>query len=250
MKYIADSAMFRTYSNPDTGISLTVSGPGKINAAAATSYTHEYLNALENDVWLNIGTAGHRSLDVGQIVLAHQIIDVASDTTWYPQIIFTTSCPSRTLKTLDKPSCEYEDYLFDMEAAGFFATASRVATCELVQVLKVISDNQIRPAGKPDKAMVSELITSQLNTIDSIIDSLQQLSRELANQNLPPPEYHTCLERWHFTQYERTTLYNLLKRWQVIFPDSPVIEQMDNIPNSRQFIQLLQERLNNASILY
>lgn len=251
MKHITNSAIFRSYSNPDTGITLTISGPGKINAAAAASYSHAYFNALDSDTWLNIGTAGHRSLDIGQAVLAHQIIDVSSDRTWYPQIVFTPACPTHTLKTLDNPSCEYEECLFDMEAAGFFAIASRFATCELVHVLKVISDNKSQPAGKPDKTRISGLIANQIETIINCIDSLQQLSHDLEKVNIPPHEYYACLKRWHFTQYERNTLYNLLMRWQVLFPDSPALENhKDNITSSQQFIQSLQERLKKVSILY
>lgn len=251
MKYITDAAIFRSYSNPDTGITLTVSGSGKINAAAATSYTHAYFNAQDSDAWLNVGTAGHRLLHIGQAVLAHQIYDVSSDATWYPQIVFSTPCPTRALKTLDNPSCEYEEYLFDMEAAGFFAIASRVSTCELVQVLKIISDNKTQPAGKADKTLISGLITDQIDTIANCIDSLQQLSRDLEEINVPPPEYYTCLKRWHFTQCERNTLYNLLKRWQVLFPDSPVLENhIDNITNGQQFLQLLIDRLKKVSIVF
>lgn len=250
LKQHTESTLFKTYSNPDAGITLTVSRPGKINAAAATSYTHEYFHAWKSDAWLNIGIAGHQSLDIGQAVLAHQVIDMQSDETWYPQFVFSMPCPSRALKTLEKPSSNYEDCLFDMEAAGFFAIASRVATCELIHVLKVISDNRSQPAGNPDKTMVSELITNRIDTIYSTIESLQQLSRELAAVYSLPKEYFTCLERWHFTWYERRTLHNLLIRWQVLFPGISVLKDIDNISNSHHFIQMLQEKLNNASILY
>lgn len=250
LKQLAESGLFQTYSSPDAGITLTVSGPGKINAAAATSYTHEYYHALKSDAWLNIGIAGHQSLDIGQAVLAHQIIDMSSETTWYPQIVFSTSCPGMPLKTLDRPSLIYEEHLFDMEAAGFFSIASRVATSELVHVLKIISDNKYQPADKLDKVLVSELITNQIDIIENIINSLQQLSRQLAALYLSPTEYHACLERWHFTSYERRILFNLLSRWQVLFPGISLLKQTDNITNSRQFIQLAQEKLNKASILY
>ena len=137
-----------------------------------------------------------------------------------------------------------------MEAAGFFAIACRVATCELVHVLKVISDNRSQPVGNPDKAMVSELITNRIETIYSIIESLQQLSRELAAIYSLPKEYFACLERWHFTWYERKTLQNLLIRWQALFPGKPVLEYMDKASNSHHFIQMLQEKLNNTAVLY
>lgn len=250
LKQGTESGLFKTYSNPDARITLTVSGTGKINAAAATSYTHEYYHALKSDAWLNIGIAGHQSLDIGQAVLAHKIIDISSNTTWYPQIIFSTPCPSSTLKTLDKPSSEYEEHLFDMEAAGFFAIASRVTTCEIVHVLKIISDNKSYPASKLDKAVVLGLIANQIDTIDSIIDSLQQLSRELAAVFSPPREYHACLEHWHFTWYERRTLHYLLIRWQVLFPGTSILKRIGNISDGRQFIQLVQEKLDNTPILY
>lgn len=251
LKQDAGSELFRIYSNPDTGITLTVSGPGKIYAAAATGYTHGYLNSPSSDAWLNVGTAGHASLDIGTTVLVHKIMDVAADSTWYPQIVFPTSCASLALKTLDKPSSEYEKNLFDMEAAGFFAIASRISTCELVHVLKVISDNKSQPAvKKPDKSAISLLIENQTDAIDEIIKSLQQLSYELATVNSGPAEYFTCLDHWHFTWSERRNLQNLLRRWQVLCPDIPVLRQTGNITCAQQLLRMLEERLNRATIHY
>lgn len=246
-----DPGLFRIYSNPDTGITLTVSGPGKINAAAATCYTHEYFHSPSSDAWLNIGTAGHLSLDIGTAVLVHQIHDMAANSTWYPQIVFPVSCASLALKTMDQPSGEYEENLFDMEAAGFFSIASRISTCELIHVLKVISDNKSVPAVKrPDKSAISSLIANQTDVIDEIIKSLQQLSCELATVNSTPADYFACLDRWHFTWSERRNLHNLLRRWEILYPDIPVLQHTGNIFCAQQFLRMLEEQLNRTTIHY
>ena len=193
MKKDPGSGLFKIYSNQDAGITLTVSGTGKINAAAATSYTHGYYHTGKSDAWLNIGIAGHQLLDIGTVILAHSIHDMENNTTWYPQIVFATSCPGMALKTLVQPSTEYGKYVFDMEAAGFFAIASRIATCELVHVIKVISDNQSEPAvRKPDKSVICSLIENRMDAIDNTINSIRQLSRELIAVNAIPPEYFAC----------------------------------------------------------
>jgi adenosylhomocysteine nucleosidase len=250
MRCVTKSKIYNCYTSPDADITVTISGIGKDKAAAATYYTSEYFHALKSDAWLNIGIAGHKSLEIGRAVLAHKVIDMTSDARWYPQVIFDVPCLTFPLKTLDKPSCDYEEFLFDMEAAGFYKSASCISTCELIHVLKIISDNQDQPARRTDKTVVSDLVANQMNTVNSIIDSLQELSRELAAINLPSSEYITCLERWHFSQYERTVLQKLLKRWQVLFPGVPVLEHTKSIPNGRNFIRYLQVQLQNASIQY
>ena len=55
LKYSADSKSFPLYISPDKQISLTISGVGKINAAAATAFTHAFLQSEKHHIWLNVG---------------------------------------------------------------------------------------------------------------------------------------------------------------------------------------------------
>src|SRR3989304_3879721 len=85
LRHIPQADLFQCYARRDGSMTLTVSGPGKTNTAAAVSYTHTLFNSLPGDAWLNIGIAGHRALAIGTPILAHRIEDAGSGQCWYPQ---------------------------------------------------------------------------------------------------------------------------------------------------------------------
>ena len=250
LQHVADANIFPCYLDRNTGLTLTVSGPGKIQAAAATSYTCEYFKCLKSDGWLNIGIAGHQLLDIGHPVLAHKILDAGSGQSWFPQIIFSPSCETRIIKTIDKPSTDYEESVFDMEAAGFYAIASRVGTSELVHVLKIISDNAAHPAEKLDEKFFTGLIENQLDTVDQLINQIMPLSSELEKLHKPPRYFEDCIKRWHFSQYEQHALTRILNRWQILKPDQNPLENVLAVKNGKGFLTLLEQELNSSLINY
>ena len=231
-------------------MTLTVSGPGKTNTAAAVSYTHTLFNSLPGDAWLNIGIAGHRALAIGTPILAHRIEDAGSGQCWYPQLVFEPSCRTLNLRTLDRPSTDYDEDVMDMEAAGFYSMASRCGTAELIHVFKIISDNAAQPAGKPDAQFFTGLIENQLTCINNVIASLQSLSTELAAVQQPPPLFNDCLERWHFTEYERNVLLRLLQRWQLLCPDRHPRAELAQIKKGKELIRYLEKELGRVTISF
>lgn len=248
LKKLETPQPFPVYQNNEGNLSITITGIGKLNAAAATAYTHGLLNTLKSDGWLNIGTAGHQSMEIGKIVLAHRIEDATNKKVWFPQLVFTPPCTTHNLKTLDNPSTEYEEDLFDMEAAGFYTIASQFATSELIQSLKIISDNNQHPAGKPDKALLEKLVAENIEIIDQVINELNQLSLELEPLEKTPAYYEQCIAHWHFTQYERNRLSKLLNRWGVLYPKQNPLQQCKNIKNGKDMLSFLQETLDNLPI--
>ena len=250
LNHVQDAGVFPCYINPDCGISLTISGIGKVNAAAATSYTYDYFKCRETDAWLNVGIAGHQSIAVGRAVLAHKILDTGNGNVWYPQIVFTVPCDTQPLKTLDKPCFEYEDIMFDMEASGFYSIASRFATTELIHVIKVISDNSMHPVKKPDKKFFSELVEQQLQIIAQLIDRLISLSSELAVLHKSPEYFDDCIKHWHFTNYERHVLARLLGRWHILRPGENPLAYSTNIKSSKEVISLLETTLESSIVRF
>ena len=248
LRHVPQADIFKCYAGRDGGMSLTISHPGKINAAAAVSYTYTLFNSLPSDVWLNIGIAGHRSYAIGQPALAHRIEDAGSGLCWYPQFVFKPACGTQNLMTLDKPSTEYEETMIDMEAAGFYATASRFGTAELIHVLKIISDNATHPAGKPDAQVISGLIAGQLHTINNCIGSLRAISAELAAAQQPPPFFSDCLERLHFTEYERNILLRLLQRWHLLCPGRHPLVDIPQLKRGKDLIRFLENELARVTV--
>ncbi|MEE8624791.1 MAG: hypothetical protein V3T19_05575, partial [Acidiferrobacterales bacterium] len=111
---------FPVYENEN--IALTVSGIGKVAAAAATGYLHAHTGNHSCIAWLNIGIAGHGRRAIGDGVLIHKITDQITGRSWYPPLTFELPCASDGLITVDEPETRYrENGLYDMEAAGFYA---------------------------------------------------------------------------------------------------------------------------------
>ena len=189
LQHLTKTGTLSIYMDKDHNFSLTLTGPGKINAAAGTGYVHGLLSTLKSDGWLNIGVAGHQTITIGKAVLAHRIQDNTSDNVWYPQLVFHAPCLTAELKTLDKPSTNYVDHMFDLEAAGFYATASRFASSELIHSLKIISDNAEHPTEKLEEKFVEQLITKQIPIIDMLVNEIRTLSTELEAIQQSPPYY-------------------------------------------------------------
>jgi hypothetical protein len=119
--------------------------------------------------------AGHSELEIGRGLLAHKVVDEGSGACWYPPLIIETACPSATVLTVDVLEEDYEgDRLYDTEAAGFFAAASRFATCELVHAFKIVIDNHGATLGESfTPAVMEDLVASKLGLLDGLFDELR-----------------------------------------------------------------------------
>ncbi len=169
---------------------LIVSGVGKVAAAAATAHLSATCGGERDAVWLNVGVAGHGTRAVGEAVLAHKILDRASGRAWYPPQLFTGRAfpaPFATdqVTTVDRPELEYtEPGAFDMEASGFYATACRFASAELVHCLKVVSDGPAAPVEKVTAEGVRGLIERVLPVVEALVEECGRLSRELRGSSV------------------------------------------------------------------
>ncbi len=250
LKHSTDSDSFPLYISPDKQISLTISGVGKINAAAATAFTHAFLHTEKQDIWLNVGIAGHKALAIGEITLAHKIVDQANNYAWYPQIIFSPPCPSVEILSCDEPATDYTDSLFEMEAAGFYATACRFASSELIHVIKIISDNQQQPAEIMSESFVAGLVKEKLTVIDQIAESLNLLANEIDSSNETPDYYEQIIEQWRFTYAEKSILKSCLNRWHVLCPDENPMEEIDKSLHGKEVIYQITNKLDAFPISF
>jgi nucleoside phosphorylase len=166
------AVLFKTFVNHSNHITLTICGIGKLAACAGTMHAIKHFNSVAGDSWLNIGIAGHKSLPLGQLVLADRIQDESTGIIWHPRINFACALPAAGLITLDQPSAAYRDLMFDMEAAGFYFAASRTTGKGLIHCLKIISDNPENPSCRINKSKICRLIAGQTEQIASFITSL------------------------------------------------------------------------------
>lgn len=212
---------FPTYRND--GMALTVSGPGKVAAAAATAGLAVLGTPRATAGWLNIGIAGHATHAVGNGLLVHHINDRATGKNWYPPQLMAADIPGCSLQTVDTPETGYAgDALYDMEASGFYPVACRYSTAELVQCFKVVSDNREQPASGVSAQCCEQLIADQLGVIAPLAAALARLAEEVTAWHAPHPELERLAGHWHFTVAQQHRLARLAQRWKALLPGEPL----------------------------
>lgn len=191
---------------------VVISGVGSHASAAAVGYAAGLHAARGDDIWLNLGIAGHRSHGLGTPLLAARISHDGRDGAWYPSLLFTPPCAVAELVTHDYAVSDYPPHaLCDMEAAGFMSATSRMAAGDLVQVMKVVSDNAESGIAGIARARVHGLMQDALPMVLTLIERLREVASclPLASDDGIAA---LLLTRWHFTHAQATQLRQLLQR--------------------------------------
>jgi hypothetical protein len=141
-------------------------------AARGADFLH-LRNASPAAHWLNIGIAGHRDLQVGQVWVATRVIGPNPDECWRLGQPAGLACLHGDLQTFSRPVIDYPlEAACDMEAAGFVARARLYTALEKIQVLKIISDNRANPIEGINAKMVRSLIEGQADFIQQYIERI------------------------------------------------------------------------------
>lgn len=234
---------FSLYRNAE--YCLTVTGLGKSAMAAGTAYTLAKMNEVENPVLINIGVAGHKCHPLGEILIAEKITDGDSGRNFYPQLIYDIPCRTGSICSVSRPHSQYEEnFLYDMEASAFFETAARFTTSELIQSLKVISDNQSSPADTVQAKQVSAWIGESLGILEKLISEMVALQRKI--ETIEPKFYRQAVTTWHFTVSEQLKLKNALLRWDVLMGGKPPEIDMSAIQKGRDVLRWLDKRMEEV----
>jgi len=236
------TGIFPVYCNGD--LSLVVSGIGRTHCAAAVTHLFHRTAQRVNQAWLNIGIAGHQQVPIGSVLLASRITEHASGRSWYPPYVLDVELLRSPLVTVDKPERCYPDCCaYDMEAAGFYQLACRCSTGELVQSLKIISDN---PGSDLDLTtdQVSQFIDDQMPAIESAVRQLSDLSCVLDTARAPSDLSSPYLEQWHFTVSQRYRLVALLGRLKVRSGQLPAVPRTNECQDANGVLRWLENKLS------
>ena len=257
LQHLAGSHPYPIYLAQD--MVLIVSGVGKIAAAAATAYLYAVSQSLLTvpdkdigtlDSWLNIGMAGHGTSELGTGLLAHTIIDAASEQCWYPSIAFAAPCTSICLQTVDIPKQDYDqDHAYDMEASGFYGTASKFTALELVHCYKIVSDNQQSASDRISAALAQQWVHQCLDDIDALRIALDQLGQANKHDTAVTQATTIIRARWHFSVYQQHQLQRLLQRWQALDPMAVATLELPQLKTASDLIAWLQQQLDHSPLL-
>ena len=234
---------FAVYVNHD--ICLTVTGLGKSAMAAGVAYTQALFAKVEHPVILNIGIAGHKDHLLGDLFLIDKIIDIDSQKSYYPSLIFTPPCPTGSIQTSSKPQLNYESaHLCDMEASAFYETAVRFSSSEFILCLKVISDNQLSTVENIQPKQVSALIAAHLATVESLLSRTATQAELITTPD--PRLFEHLIQRYRFTVNERMQLKNQLSRWNVVTNHQSLDFDETGLRSAKDVLHWLDQRINNT----
>ena len=227
---------------------LVISGIGKLSAAAATSYLHAKTGEEPFGVWLNFGTAGHRERPRGDTLLAHTVTDAASRDRFHPTRLDGPDLEAVEVRTVDRPEIDFDsDAAYDMEAYGFVAIALRFSTSELVQSIKIVSDNRETTTAAWTTAAVRDLIESRVDVVARAADRFREIANDLEPLRREQVESRalvsTYRRRAHFTTSETRRLRRLLRRWAALDPLADRGPESGEARSASEVLDQLERRL-------
>lgn len=217
LEHDPNSMAYKTYEN-ERGISLIVSGMGKAAAASATAHLAASQATANKSpaAWLNLGIAGHQTVEIGTGLLAHKITERASGASYYPPLLldgFDTS----DIITVDEPELHYPDAAaYEMEAFGFYRAATRIITSELVQVYKIVSDNPSNPSSGIDLNLVSGWIIGQAEQILKLTTAMIELATEYNDIYRMPVEFDELRNKAKLSATQVSQLRRLCQRYHAL----------------------------------
>ena len=158
-------------------VECIVSGIGRLACAAATAWIAALNHQARSIAWINIGIAGSATHDIGTALLINKISETESNRHYDPVVPTKSVLQLAHCQTLECPSTDYHpDRVYDMEASAFFDTATGYSSAELVQCVKIISDNPSHQTGR-NKARISELIQQHINQLAQLALDLQAINK-------------------------------------------------------------------------
>ena len=165
------------YSNKKKKINLIISGIGKKRAEKATKYIAEKTN--KNSFFVNIGIAGHKNYNLGEITLVSKVTDNKTKYSWYPSLLWKTKIKKTPLITIGFPKIRYTaNFLYDMEASGFFEEARKFVGPEMVQCIKIISDNKKSSILNISSNKIENWILSKIDIIDKLVNEFLKIKNK------------------------------------------------------------------------
>ncbi|MDJ0778288.1 MAG: hypothetical protein QNJ85_10520 [Gammaproteobacteria bacterium] len=214
---------FDLYEGDDCACIVT--GQGKLAAAAACAWQGARMAGDGAMAWLNLGIAGAAEAEIGAAFQLDQIIDGDSGQRHYPVVPARGQLPAAACISLARVDDGYHPrHLYDMEASGYFYAATRFSGAELVQSIKVVSDNSAHNVAR-DRARVSELIAARLPALATEAARLETLVAEVERIQSEPATLPTLCARHRFSRTQQLRLRRLLRYLDLRGVDAAVVER-------------------------
>lgn len=214
--------------------------------AGAVGYTMALFANPVTPIMLNLGIAGHRDHVLGEICLGHKISDAETGRSFFPTLAINPPCQTETIVTHGQPHTVYgDDKLRDMEAAAFYELAVKFSTSELIQVIKVISDNAQSSIAKIDESAVEAWIGAKLALVDDVLLQLQLMRQKLTTFG-EDPLVEELLTQFHFSVTNARKLRSLVLRWRLLMGDTEPAYRQVNATRAGDLLDWIERELDKS----
>ena len=242
-------AFFPVFKNND--LTLVVTGVGKLLTASAMAYVYARYNEPVIAAWLNVGIAGKKCASIGELYNINKVSERSSSTNWYPvrlpEISSTLNCQ---VITLDAPDNNYSEHgAYDMEASAFMVTALRFSPVELVQLVKIISDNENSAIEDIDKKFVTGLISNKIVEVDVVVEALKSALNSFESAYGESVMYAQCIAKWRFSEYQKKHLFRTLQQWQAL-DENAGMPALESLQTAKQVVAFIDESLGSTKIMF
>ena len=191
------------FSNMEKNVFLIIAGIGIENSKKAVNNLKQ-LNNNKDDIWVNIGIAGHKTFKVGSIYEVKKVISSNNENTFFTNS-FYNEVPTSTVCCVNKEEKKYNNkYLYDMESCGFLEALDSFTIKENIFMFKIVSDNlQFKP--KSYKKFAISFISKHIRKIDNILN--QYRNNPLENFYDISLMLNIIKNKYHITFYNK-------KKWK------------------------------------
>jgi len=216
--------------------------------AGAVAYAMALFGNPEASIMLNLGIGGHATLEVGSICLGQKISDAETERSFYPPLVFSSPCNTADIITHPKAHTTYRDNAIrDMEATGFYEMAVKFSCGELIQVIKIISDNADSPIEKINESAVESWIDAKIAIVEKVLNELTHLRQSLISPDCTSPLFQTLTAKFHFTSANATKLKALLQRWLLV-KGNELDYSHTNISSARELLKWIEQELDESAL--
>ena len=248
MNFDPEFTLFQVFRNFEKTRWLILSGVGRHNSAAATTYLYMISKASRSTCWINLGIAGSGKGHYGDLCLVNKISNNDSSNT-YPATMPKVTFHKMNLFTTDVPLTDYTFHeLIDMEGSAFYDITNKLSGREFICLMKVISDGPNNSIEDLNKFKIRELINLNIANIKTIVSYYEKLSMDQYQIIQQPKILSEILSQWHFSVSQKHQLENLIKRINTLSKDEEIIKLIKDCKNSRSVITNLEAKILNTKV--
>ena len=243
---------FQVFSNED--VKLIISGTGKVKSATALTYLISEEDIKKNDYIVNVGfVASNKNSQLGDIVYVSKIQNAYSDFDFYPEMIYKHNFLEGSLTTFDsivEKKIENTEYI-DMEAYGFFQTASIFFKKDKIMVLKIVSD--ILKDKAEDRILVDfkdeNLFSESYNNIYKFLVNFKTVNDDSDFTITEQELIKKVLENLRLSDTMTYELFNILRYLKIKYGSIDILKKYENIEvSSKVQAKKLFEEIKNISL--